>query len=197
MDLEFDIRQVARELITLYAELDAKKHERPQPKEVRTMRPAPGPQSPGSWLWMARGVDMEQKLREVSMNAFADIQVRLRDDDAKVGNLLERIARNSHAISELPWAEDFADELDDQARQISRWVNPPEAKDMAKRLEPYHRAEVILQRLARAGHHLTRDSLRKTAERSDGAITTEQWGGRTTYRFSEVLNHLEGKGKPC
>lgn len=39
----------------------------------------------------------------------------------------------------------------------------------------------------------TKDALRKLAERSqatDHPISTEQYGGRTTYRYTEVLNYL-------
>lgn len=194
---EFELRQLARDLIKLYAAMDELKHIPMKPPEVRTMQNTGGkPSMPGNWLWMHRSVDMEQKLREVAMNAFSDIQVRLRDDDAQILNLLELIALNAHAISELPWADDFCDELTDQARTIGKWVNPPEPKEVAKRLEPYHRAEVIIQRAAQHGHALTRDGLRKLAERSqktDHPITTEQYGGRTTYRFTEVLAYLTRK----
>ena len=134
MDLEFDIRQVARELRTLYTELDAKKHERPQQKEVRIMRATPGPQSPGNWLWVSRSVDMEQKLREVAMNAFLDIGVKLKDGDTRTQRLLELIAYHAQPIAYLPWADDFQDELDRQTRVMGKWLNPTANTTQAQKL---------------------------------------------------------------
>src|SRR5690606_3067275 len=113
MDLEFEIRKVAQELKKLYEDMDSRKYEPEKPKEVRVMRPAPGPRSPGSWLWMARGIENEQKLREVAFNAFGDLGIKLKDDDGVIHNLLAKIAFNAQPISELPWAEDFHQELDD------------------------------------------------------------------------------------
>lgn len=192
---EFDIRQTARDLKQLYAAMDELKHIPNRPAEVRTMRPAPGPQSPGNWLWINRAVTMEQRLREICFNALGDLGIKLKDGDARVERLLEIAGFNAQLISELQWAQDFLDELEDQARAIGRWVNPPEPAETAKRLEPYHRAEIIIQRAAQHGHTLTRDGLRKLAERSNGEISTERWGGRTTYRFTEVLNHLRRRAK--
>lgn len=193
MSDEFAIREVARDLKRLYEGLDEAKHSRPKPREVRTMKPSPGPSEPGNWLWISRCVTMEQRLREVALDAFGDIQVRLRDGDMVVHNLLDKIAFNAQAIAELDWADDFLEELDSQARQIGKWLNPPEPDQAAKRLEPFHESRVIIQRAARHGHTLTRDGLRKLAERSQNTehpISTEQYAGRTTYRFTEVMAYI-------
>lgn len=188
MDLEFDIRQTARELQALYAALDDKKHERTRPKEVRIMRATPGPQSPGSWLWMARAVEMEQRLRQVAFNAFSDIQVRLRDDDAKVGNLLELIALNAQPISELGWASDFLDELNDQARTIGKWLNPPEPATIARAPEKYIDIEAIVRNLHQRGHHVTPRQAREVAvyNKFDLCKFTD---GRNGYRLTDFLDH--------
>lgn len=188
-DLEWAIRDTARDLIKLYAAMDELKHIPMKPPEVRTMRPAPGPQSPGSWLWMARAVEMEQKLREVAMNAFSDIQVRLRDDDAKVGNLLELIALNAQPISELPWAADFMDELTSQARTIGKWVNPPDAGNVANKAEQPQSAKSICYKLRSKGHYIPEERLYDWARR--GKISQQiMRDGKPGYLMTEVLAHL-------
>lgn len=129
---EFHLRTQARELANLYRQLHGLKHTHPTPPEVRTMKPAPGPQTPGNWFIIATYIDQEQRLREIAFNAFADLGVKLRDDDASAPRLCELIAYHAQAISELDWAEDLLDELGDQARVIRIRIRPPKTTTIAK-----------------------------------------------------------------
>lgn len=133
---EFTIRHLTKDLHHLYTLLEERKHTPEKPKEARTMRPAPGPRAPGNHLWIARGIDMEQRLREIAFNAFHDLQIKLRDDDGKVHNILRLVTYHAQPIADLPWADDFQDELDRQARVMGKWLNPTanttQAQNLAK-----------------------------------------------------------------
>lgn len=121
---EQQFRDTARRLGQLYEQLHELKHARPKPPEVRVMKPAPGPQSPGNWLYVATYIDQEQKLREVAFNALGDIGVRIKDDDATAPRLCALLAFHAQAASELEWATDLHDELTNQTRIIDRRCNP-------------------------------------------------------------------------
>ncbi|OFK66573.1 hypothetical protein HMPREF2806_09485 [Corynebacterium sp. HMSC076G08] len=125
---EFQLRDTARELAELYKEMHRLKDTNPAPPEVKTRNSikGAGPKSPGNWLWMHRYVTMEQNLRELCLNAFgADgIGIRIAEDDFTAPRLCGLIAWHAQPLSELDWAADLLQELDDQARMINRWVNP-------------------------------------------------------------------------
>ena len=121
---EQQFRTTARRLGQLYEQLHELKHSRPKPPEVRVMKPSPGPQSPGNWLYVSTYIDQEQKLREVAFNALGDINVRIQEPDFTAPRLCGLIAWHAQALAELDWAADLLQELDDQARKINRWVNP-------------------------------------------------------------------------
>ena len=189
---EFALRQEAKDLIHLYAELDAEKYAQQRQPDVRTMKPAPGPRPPAPDHIISLDEELTSRLFRKVRECANYIQPTL--ILAHHGpRLCSFLAFNAQAVSELDVAPELMEELKDQARQIKRIVAPDTPATVAKRLEPYHRAEVILQRLAREGHTHTRDGLRKLAERSQTTsqpISTEQYGGRTTYRYTEVLNYL-------
>jgi len=186
---EFTIRHLTKDLHHLYTLLEERKHTPEKPKEARTMRPAPGPRAPGNHLWIARGIDMEQRLREVSLNAFHDLQVKLRDDDGKVHNILRLITYHAQPIAALPWADDFQDELDRQVSVMGRWLNPPEPKDIATQPEKRQDATHIARRMKNRGITITTDQIRKWAER--GHITREELpSGKAGYLLTDVIGYL-------
>ena len=188
---EFAIRKVAQELIGLYEALEERKHSPEKPPEVRTMQNTGGkPSMPGNWLWMARGIENEQKLREVALNAFGDLGIKLKDDDGVIRNLLGKIAFNAQAISELPWAEDFHQELDDQARQMGKWLNPPEPAEVARRPERYVDIDTIVRNLNARGHQVTSRQVREVAVYQKFDIG-KFGNGKNGYKLTEFLHHYE------
>lgn len=130
MTNEFELRDTARELKHHYLELQALKHTTPNPPEVKTRNSVKGlgPKSPGNWLWVNRYITLEQNLRELCLNAFGidGINIRIHDGDLSAPRLCHLIAWHAQALSELTWAQDLQQELEDQARTINRWTNPPE-----------------------------------------------------------------------
>ena len=142
---EFQLRDLARELRTHYQELQALKHTTPNPPEVKTRNSIKGlgPKSPGNWLWVNRYVEMEQNLRELCLNAFGTdgIGIHIAESDFIAPRLCRLIAWHAQPLSELDWAFDLLQELEDQERTISRWVSPPD------------QAEALL-RSARVKRHL-------------------------------------------
>ena len=128
----YQLRALARELATLYAQLDDLKDTRGTPGEVSSGVTHPGPRPPGNWLAVATAVECVQRLHEVAFNAFADIGVKLHDDEAVAQTLCTKIAFNAFDIAALDWADDLTDELEDQARIIRRLVDPPDATTIAR-----------------------------------------------------------------
>lgn len=129
---EQHLRQLARHLANLYRELDSLKYSRPAPPEVRTMKPAPGPQSPGNWLYVACWLEQSTLLREVAFNALGDTGVHIRDDETGPIDLCAKLAFHAQAISELEWASDLVDELEHQTKVIGRRVAPPTKTTIAR-----------------------------------------------------------------
>lgn len=185
---EQEFRDTARHLGRLYQQLHELKHARPKPPEVRVMKPSPGPQSPGNWLYVATYIDQEQRLREVAFNALADIGVRIRDTDATAPRLCALLAFHAQAASELEWATDLHDELTNQVRIIDRRCNPPQPATIANQPEPRHGAEHTARQLRARGIPTTADTIRGWARH--GHITqTTMPNGRAGYLLTEALNH--------
>lgn len=190
---EQHLRNLARHLGHLYQELDSLKYSRPTPPEVRAMKPAPGPQSPGNWLMVSTYIDQEQRLREVAFNALADIGVRIKDSDASAPRLCALLAFHAQAASELTWAADLHDELTNQTRILDRRCNPPQPATIAKQPEPRHGAEHIARQLRARGIPTTADTIRGWARH--GHITRiEMPNGRGGYLITEALAWAQGKG---
>ncbi|OFT46997.1 hypothetical protein HMPREF3158_05495 [Corynebacterium sp. HMSC06G04] len=187
---EQQFRDTARRLGRLYEQLHELKHARPKPPEVRVMKPAPGPQSPGNWLFVATYIDQEQKLREVAFNALGDIGVRIHDNDAAAPRLCQLLAFHAQAASELNWANDLHDELLNQVRIIDRRCNPPQPNIIAKQPEPRHGAEHTARQLRARGIPTTADTIRGWA-RSGHITRATMPNGRSGYLLTEALNHAK------
>lgn len=188
---ERDLRDLARHLANLYQELDSLKYSRPTPPEVRAMKPAPGPQSPGNWLYVSCWLDQEPRLREVAFNALGDVQVKIRDNETGPIDLCTKLAFHAQAISELDWASDLTDELEHQAKVIGRHCRPRTAREVADSEEPRHGAEHIARQLRARGIPTTADTIRGWGKA--GRITTQPipWGNNTQngYLLTEALKH--------
>ncbi|MFS0403420.1 hypothetical protein ACL1C2_10935 [Corynebacterium striatum] len=188
---ERDLRDLARHLANLYRELDSLKYARPTPPEVRAMKPAPGPQSPGNWLYVSCWLDQEPRLREVAFNAFSDIGVKVRDDEAGAVALCQKLAFHAQAVSELDWASDLTDELEHQTKVIGRHCRPRTAREVADAEELRHGAEHIARQLRARGIPTTADTIRGWGKA--GHITTQPipWGNNTQngYLLTEALKH--------
>lgn len=192
MTNEFELRDTARELKAHYLELQQLKHTTPNPPEVKTRNSVKGlgPKSPGNWLWVNRYITLEQNLRELALNAFGidGINIRIHDGDLAAPRLCHLIAWHAQALSELDWAQDLQQELQDQARTINRWTNPPEVRTLANQPEPRHGAEHIAKQLRARGIPTTADTIRGWAKR--GHITrTTMPNGRGGYLLTEAINH--------
>ncbi|MDK8669000.1 hypothetical protein QP902_09985 [Corynebacterium marquesiae] len=198
MTNEFELRDTARELKHHYLQLQALKHTTPNPPEVKTRNSVKGlgPKSPGNWLWINRYISLEQNLRELALNAFGidGINIRIHDGDLSAPRLCHLIAWHAQALSELDWAADLQQELQDQAHTINKWCNPPETPRALIR-----KAQSSQQILTAA--HAAKAASAATGKRIDrkqvtywgraGHITTHQdTQGNTCYNLGEVINHI-------
>lgn len=198
MTNEFELRDTARELKHHYLELQQLKHTTPNPPEVKTRNSIKGlgPKTPGNWLWVNRYITMEQNLRELALNAFGidGINIRIHDGDMAAPRLCHLIAYHAQPLSELDWAADLQQELEDQARTINRWTNPPQtphtlirqAQSSQQLLTAAHAAKAAT---AATGHRIDRKQI--TYLGRAGHITTHQdTQGNTCYNLGEVINHI-------
>ena len=128
----YQLRALSRELATLYKQLDDLKGTRGTPGEVSSGSAHPGPRPPGNWIAVATAVECVQRLHEVAFNAFADIGIKLHDDEAVAQTLCMKIAFNAFDIAALDWADDLTDELEHQSRIIRRLVDPPDSTTIAR-----------------------------------------------------------------
>lgn len=127
-----ELAETARSLKDCYTQLEQLKHHHQQP-EARVMKARPGAQSPGNWLAVSCYIDNEQRLREVSLNAFSDLGIKIKDTQFHAIALCELIEQHAAAIIALEWVEDFCDELKGQEVIINQRVNP-EARPNAARV---------------------------------------------------------------
>ena len=198
MTNEFELRDTARELKAHSLQLHALKHTTPNPPEVKTRNSVKGlgPKSPGNWLWINRYITLEQNLRELALNAFGidGINTRLHDGDLAAPRLCHLIAYHAQPLSELDWAQDLQQELQDQARTINRWTNPPEtpralirqAQSSGQLLTAAHAAKAAT---AATGKKIDRKQI--TYLGRAGHITTHKdTQGNTCYNLGEVIGHI-------
>ena len=190
---EFQLRDLARELAGHYTELHELKDTTPAPPEVKTRNSVKGlgPKSPGNWLWVNRYVTMEQNLRELALNTIVTdgIGIHINEADFTAPRLCRLIAWHAQPLSDLDWAADLMQELEDQARTINRWTHPPEVQALASQPEPRHGAEHIARQLRARGVPTTAAPIRGWARR--GHITrTTMPNGRGGYLLTEAINHI-------
>lgn len=198
MTNEFELRDTARELKHHYLELQQLKHTTPNPPEVKTRNSIKGlgPKTPGNWLWVNRYITMEQNLRELCLNAFGidGINIRIHDGDLSAPRLCHLIAYHAQPLSELDWAADLQQELEDQARTINRWTNPPETPTTLIR-QAQHSTQLL------TAAHTAKAATAATGKRIDrkqitylgraGHITTHKdTQGNACYNLGEVINHI-------
>lgn len=188
---EQQLRHLARHLANLYQELNSLKYSRPAPPEARVMKPTPGPQSPGNWLYVSCWLEQSVRLREVAFNALGDVNVKIQDNETGPTALCRKLAFHAQAISELNWAADLMDELTTQTRILDRRCNPPQPNTIAKQPEPRRGAEHIARQLRARGIPTTADTIRGWGKA--GRITTQPipWGNNTQngYLLTEALNY--------
>ncbi|HAT1145738.1 TPA: hypothetical protein I8V27_002350 [Corynebacterium striatum] len=196
---EFQLRDLARELRAHYIELHAHIHTTPSPPEIKTRNSikGQGPKTPGNWLWVNRYVEMEQNLRELALNAFGKdgIGIHIAESDFTAPRLCHLIAWHAQALTELDWAADLIQELEDQARTINKWVNPPEvpialirqAKSSEQLLTAAH---VAAAATAATGHRIDRKQV--TYLGRAGYITTHKdKKGKSCYQLNDIINFIK------
>lgn len=195
---EFQLRDTARELAELYVEMHGLKNTTPTPPEVKTRNSVKGsgPKSPGNWLWMHRYVTLEQNLRELCLNAFGvdGIGIHIAEDDFTAPRLCGLIAWHAQALSELDWAADLLQELDDQARMINRWVNPPQVPRVLIRQAESSEQLLTASHVAKAASAATGkrvDRKQITYWGNAGYITTHYDNqGKSCYKLGEIVDYL-------
>lgn len=188
---EFTIRKLAEELKHLYTQLEERKYTAEKPPEIRTMQNTGGkPSMPGNWLWMNRGVDLEQQLRTWAFAAFHDLQIKLKDDEAKIQPLLQKIKLNAFYIAEWNQATNFADILNEQAHKMGKWLNPPGAQEIAN-TDPYLSMKSLQESLQKRGHTVADGTIWSWASRGVIKTKTRRDNGKTAYSLIDCLNHLE------
>lgn len=193
MSDEFAIRKTARRLEFLFRELEDAKLSTSAPQRERTMKPAPGPQTPGNSRAVDGGIDMSGEFRDWCTNLRSTIDTDKplpKPEDGGDAALAEWVATHAFYIAETPDVEAFFDELKRWERTLEKMVGRgPDLEDLRKKPEPWQSARSICAHLNNAGLTTNRDMLRKWAER--GHITRKDMrDGSAGYRISDVKNYL-------
>lgn len=179
----YQLRRQARQLGNLYHQLHQLKYQTGPTPEIKTHQPA-GPRPPANWLYLACYITQEQKLREVAFNAFQDLGIRLTDNDTGAHRLCQLIGYHAQAISELEWASDFQDEIEDQIRIITNRCKDTLTVPNTPQ-DTWLTARTICYKLR---PHVTPDLLRKWAQR--GKIRHRKGHPHNTYPLGDVLKQL-------
>lgn len=190
---EFHLRTQARELADLYRQLHGLKHAKPTPPEARTSHQPPSPRTPGNWLIISTYIDLEQRLREVAFNAFADTHITLRDGDAAAPRLCHLLAFHAYTVSRLDWANDLLDELGDQARIIRRRITPHVESGHDSQQEIWLTAKTLTYKLKQQGYNITPELLRKWAEREKIRKRASE-GKSNLYNIKDVFEVVRLNG---
>ncbi|QPK78281.1 hypothetical protein G7Y31_06740 [Corynebacterium lizhenjunii] len=190
------LRHTARNLAAAYTTLNTLKHTPATQPEIRTMKPTPGPQTPGNWLYVCTYLEQETRLREVTFEALATIGVKLADDDVAAPRLCQLIAFHSQAISELNWASDLLEELRGQSRIIALRCAPREkvparylarAQASKQLFTAAHAAKIVT---AITGTPVDRKQI--TYWGRAGYITTHTDShGKACYNLNEIITHSQ------
>lgn len=187
-DLEWSIRDTAKELAGLFRELDAAKYTRPKPPEVRSMRPAPGPRPPAPDHLVSLDEELTSRLFEMTRECANHIRPTL--ILTKNGmRLCSFLAFNAQAVSELDVAPDLLDELKDQVRTLKRKLQPQGVQSVAN-TDPYLTADSIQRSLTNKGLSCPPATIRSWAQRGHVA-TKQRKDGHTAYRLADIIDRLK------
>lgn len=188
-DLEWKIRDQAKDLAHLYKQLSSAIRTPPPPREIRVMAARPGPREPGNLFLISLDRDLVSRLQELVRDACNHL------DPARIitwdgVELCQWVAFNSQGVSELDFAQDLLDELQHQARRLNKRLNPPEPIDLVKRPEKYVDIETIVRNLVQRGHHVTPRQAREVAvyNKFDLCKFTDERNG---YKLTDFLHHYE------
>ena len=177
---------------TILYELEDYKHISPRRPDIRTMVPAPGPQAPGNGH--ATNLDAEIKPQ---IRAWCFTFIDTIDDPKPIPArelptvaLVEWMLMYPYYIATNLDAEAFMDELGQWIRRVEKLVGrDQDAAEIARRPEVRHDAAHIVRRMSNRGWAITKDQVRKWAER--GHITrVERPGGKGGYLLTEVIDYL-------
>lgn len=189
---EHEIRETARDLARLYEQLSAAVRAPAPEKEIRVMAPRPGPSEPGNLTLISLDHDLVSHLHEVVRDACNYIEPsRILTWDGT--ELCNWVAFNSQAISNLDFADDLLEEMQTQARNLNRRLNPPQPADLARQPEKYITTEAIIRNLTHRGHTVTARQARDVATYNKFDICKFQ-DQRNGYKLTEFLRHYEKKG---
>lgn len=189
-DLEWKIRDQAKDLAHLYQQLSTAIRTPPPPREIRVMAARPGPREPGNLFLISLDRDLVSRLQELVRDAANHL------DPARIitwdgVELCQWVAFNSQGISELDFAQDLLDELQDQARRLNKRLNPPDMGEVANE-DPYLTADSIQRSLTAKGMDCPPATIRSWAQRDHVATKTRR-DGKTAYSLRDIIKRLTGQ----
>lgn len=192
---EHKLRKNLTYLETILYELEQFKHISPRRPDIRTMKPSPGPQSPGN----AQAIDVDAEITPM-IRAWCHTLIDCVDDPkpipkkgAPTVHFVEWLLMYPYYIAGYLDAEAFASEIDYWIHKIEKVVGrDKDAAELAARPEPRHDATHIVRRMSTRGWVITKDQVRKWAER--GHISrVDRPDGKGGYLLTEVIRYLSSR----
>lgn len=187
-DLEWAIRDTAKDLGNLFTQLDTAKHDTPAPRGERVMKPRPGPSMPGNWFLISLDADYTSRLFEMMRECREHIDPTITLDHHGP-RLCETIAFHANAIATLPVAPDFLEELRDQAKKLNRRLNPPEVGNVAN-TDPYLTMDSLQRTLAKRGHDIPEGTIWRWKSQGLVKAKTRRDNGKTAYSLADVIEQV-------
>lgn len=189
---EMALRKDLTYLEVMLYELEDFKHISAKRPDIRTMITAPGPQTPGNGQAINLDLEVKPQIRAWCFTFLDTI------DDPKpiparelpTFALVEWMLMYPYYIATNLDAEAFMDELGQWIRRVEKLVGrDQDAAEIARRPEARHDATHIVRRMSNRGWAITKDQVRKWAER--GHITrVERPDGKGGYLLTEVIDYL-------
>lgn len=162
--------------------------------DIRVMDPSFRPQAPGNERAMSLDGEIQPDVRAWCFTFFGSI------DDPKpippwgtptVG-LVEWLLMYPYYLAMNPDAESFYEELSTWIRKVEKIVGrEKDAAELAAKPEARYDSSHIVRRMSTRGWVITKDQVRKWAER--GHITRVDRAGKGTYLLTEVIQYLSGR----
>lgn len=189
---EMALRKDLTYLEKILYELEDFKHVSARRPDIRTMVTAPGPQAPGN----AQAINLDGELKP-QIRAWCFTFLDTIDDPKPIPArelptvaLVEWLLMYPYYIADYLDGEAFVDELRQWIRRVEKVVGrDQDAAELAARPEVRQDAAHIVRRMGTRGWVISKDQVRKWAER--GHISrVNRADGKGTYLLTEVIEYL-------
>lgn len=190
---EWELRDLAKELASLYRELGEAHFTRGTPPEVQVTKPTFGPKDPAPMHLMSLDEELCARLFEMVRECANHIQPTLVLHHHGQ-RLAAWVAWNAQAVADLDVAPDLADEMQDQARRIRlklRGPGVPQARHAAAVSDRWGTAAELAPIVtAVVGRSITNKKITEAGRAQKFQKRTAP-DGTSTYQLAAMVDHFK------